>query len=351
MLILVGVTVTVALKGGLFETAKKAAGDTEKEKVKEQQLASGRVQIDGLWYNSTEDYANNNPVLPDRWTKIEKPEGWTSDKVTAIQDENNNIVPLPNGFQVSLVEGEQEVEKGLVITDGENEFVWIPVSTTFTTTYTSSSNRSEPTELTGTNSNTSAAYDSQTTLNYYYGMKSETTPFYSYPTTDAEKANANNDFAYVGHYNEMVASVNKYHGFYIGRYETTINSNNEVGSKYNTTVLTADKSLPQTNNRSSLWWGLYYAQRNSNVAGNGTTVQTNMIWGQQWQAMLAFLDTETTQSTSKISGSQSGVLKSAEATYDNNKKDVMNNIYDLRRNVFEWTAEAVYTDVRAGRGR
>ena len=36
MLILVGVTVTVALNGGLFQTAKKAAQDTEKARIQEE---------------------------------------------------------------------------------------------------------------------------------------------------------------------------------------------------------------------------------------------------------------------------------------------------------------------------
>ncbi len=56
MLILVTVTITVALKGELFNTAKQAKTETENKINEEQNLASGKVEIDGKWYNSIEEY-------------------------------------------------------------------------------------------------------------------------------------------------------------------------------------------------------------------------------------------------------------------------------------------------------
>ena len=61
MLILVGVSVTVALNGGLFSTSKQAKIDTKREREKEEELSDGRVKIDDTWYDSLEDYINNNP--------------------------------------------------------------------------------------------------------------------------------------------------------------------------------------------------------------------------------------------------------------------------------------------------
>ena len=46
MLILVGVSVTVALNGGLFDTAEKAATNTEEALVQENRLDSGNVLIE-----------------------------------------------------------------------------------------------------------------------------------------------------------------------------------------------------------------------------------------------------------------------------------------------------------------
>lgn len=46
MLILVGVSITVALQGGLFTTAKDAANNTVEARDAELNLSSGKVTID-----------------------------------------------------------------------------------------------------------------------------------------------------------------------------------------------------------------------------------------------------------------------------------------------------------------
>lgn len=59
MLILVGVSVTVALQGGLFDTAKDAANNTEEAAEAENDLSSGYINVDGTRYEIT-DYATND---------------------------------------------------------------------------------------------------------------------------------------------------------------------------------------------------------------------------------------------------------------------------------------------------
>ena len=350
MLILVGVTVTVALNGGLFTTAKEAAKGTETERNKEIALSGEEVEIDGIVYASMEDYLNNNPKLPDDWTVAtdeERIAAWPTEtvkneNVTAIKEQTTNkIIPLPKGFQVSLVEGENTIEKGVVIKDSKgNEFVWIPVSQDLVNPY----DDSEPKELTSTWSSSTLdpkpKYDSQEILTELYGMKDESTPFYNYTT----------DFAYSTHYEEMVASVNKYDGFYIGRYETTIDKNNEIGTKADTTVLTADKSIPQTNDKETRWYGLYNIQRNSNVIGNNDYIQTNMIWGQQWYKMIKYFDSRKINYSAWGKSTQGAVVKSAESTNASGKKDEIYNIYDLRTNGSDWTAESRSPNNRTVRG-
>ena len=65
MLILVGVTVTVAINGGLFSQAKKTAKGYQQEALNE---ANETVVVDGVEYASVEDYMNGNRVY--------KPDGW-----------------------------------------------------------------------------------------------------------------------------------------------------------------------------------------------------------------------------------------------------------------------------------
>lgn len=58
MLILVGVSVTFALNGGLFDAANQAKDQTNEKLVEENKLDSGNVIIDGTEVNIV-DYANS----------------------------------------------------------------------------------------------------------------------------------------------------------------------------------------------------------------------------------------------------------------------------------------------------
>ncbi len=96
MLILVGVSVTVALNGGLFTTAKEAAEGTASKRNEELELSSGKVEINGEWYNSIDEYvkggSSNNPEDP---TEPENPTGYTAysigDEVT-VGGENFYVI-------------------------------------------------------------------------------------------------------------------------------------------------------------------------------------------------------------------------------------------------------------------
>lgn len=275
------------------------------------------------------------------WVETKKPTEWGTNNNIKAMSNGTDIIPLPTGYTISTNEGENEIKKGLVIKDSNNnEFVWIPVSKDFDKTYTRDSEIVEPKELINTNDLDyiyTYTNESQDKLDKYYGIG-----YYDYPETEQEKSNINNKFAYIPHYEEMVDSVNKYNGFYVGRYETTIDEEGNIGSKVNTKVLTANDTLFTDENGTIYpyrWWGLYDAQRNTDsIIGNNDYVQTNMMSGQQWDAMLIFIGEE--DADSMISGTQESVLKSAEAIYDKNEKDIMKNIYDLRRNVREFTGEA-----------
>lgn len=279
------------------------------------------------------------------WEQAERPAEWDNDKIIAVTD-GTNIVPLPEGYEISSTRGEDTIENGLVVKDSYgNEFVWIPITEDFVNSYNYSSNYSEPKEITTIYSKSGEPYDSQGTLDYLYGEG-----YYNYEE----------DFAYNAHYAEMVESVNKYNGFYIGRYETTINDDGNIGSKYNTEVLTSNKILKEGTNSATQepyyyrWWGLYNAQRNSNAAGNNDYIQTNMIWGQQWDAMVDYFESTNISSPSSGLPTQRSVLKSGQQVYSNNNKDITGNVYDLRNNAYDWTAENYYntstSDWRVTRG-
>ncbi|MBO5413095.1 MAG: hypothetical protein J6A29_02100, partial [Clostridia bacterium] len=61
MLILVAVTITTVINGGLFEKAGKAVGETQNAINKEQELSNGRIQVNGVWYDSIDSFLKGIP--------------------------------------------------------------------------------------------------------------------------------------------------------------------------------------------------------------------------------------------------------------------------------------------------
>ena len=165
---------------------------------------------------------------------------------------------------------------------------------------------------------------------------------------------------YQEEYNKMVKSVSEYGGFYIGRYEMSINATSKnAESKYGAT--SANASDTDTNQ----WYGLYnkaktYApEKNSDNTENASQkVVSSMIWGSQYDAMLKWMKGNKINATSSSPTDLSIGTTSKNTTRvtggANNgqtvSKDKLSNIYDLLGNSREWTQEAYGTDYRVYRG-
>ena len=388
MLILVGVTVTVAINGGLFEKSKEAAKGTEIGREKEEltsaiatayNVETGKVDKTKLkdalgtgWslaegdtapYTVTSPKGNkftvsadgtieytgkggdDNPPsgddVPSTYTETiaDLPEtvgvikykdletvansdiktAVDAGKITAVLKEGEYIAPIPTGFEVSTVSGENRISGGLVIKEGANEYVFIPCTEE---NYT----EEDLGPLTGTGGD---SYDSQEQLNNYYGEN-----YYDYA----------NDFNYAQDKTDIETSINKYKGFYVGRYETTIN-NGTIGSQKGATVLTADTKLP--NDKYYRWYGLYKAQKD--LYENNSNVFSSMITSKEWNTIMTFTgygDAKRATSTYTTKPDLSGsAYKGRTDTYDLTK-----NIYDLAGNVLECTLTAYSANGRVGRG-
>ena len=134
-------------------------------------------------------------------------------------------------------------------------------------------------------------------------------------------------------YEEMIASLEKYKGFYIGRYELTAN-----GEKTGAT---------QTDD----WYTLY---KNCTTLASGTKVKTRMIWGLQWDATCNWLATSEFDITdSSTWGNYKDNTADGHGTKQNtgfSENWKANNIYDFAGNCDEFTQEASDTSGRASRG-
>ena len=145
-------------------------------------------------------------------------------------------------------------------------------------------------------------------------------------------------------YNAMIASVLKYKGFYVARYEAGLDkTTNEVvfknASVEANNVTTADAS----NRETSSWYGLYKKIKTFTTASD--KVVSNMIWGSQYDAMMNWM-----AKNGKTVGDSNSSNANNSYTTGSKSTDVVNNVYDLYGCHREWTLEAYFSYGRARRG-
>ena len=307
-----------------------------------------RVNIDEDG-NVTVTYGGENTGT----TKMLKP----GDKATKTQkdnyeDESGKKATIPQGFKVSSED--HEIDTGLVVEapDG-SEFVWIPVEKAIAENEASGGTTKsmavkDPTDENNYRgilydfSGTSSSVMTGCTTNNFENNTSYREP--AYLTSNNGDANSAN----VGRvtlerlkaeYKAMIENVAKYGGFYVGRYETSINGKT-VQSKKNQTAM--DSSVGSGNT----WWGLYEKQKNyASSNGINSVVGSTMIWGSQYDAILNWV--LTGKDASKVTASS---IQHPKTKTGITEDDVMNNIYDLGNNLCEWSLEADGTEKRVGRG-
>lgn len=291
---------------------------------------------------------------------------------------NNGTAKIPEGF--AIVPGLDDVSKGLVISDVENDtgdvgnqFVWIPVDKntlcvggiegkevaeiasgenyrgvfydfdgTTSKREDSSKSHREPDVVTGSSG---SDYDNDTEYldimnNILKNVDDNFTGF-----TNAE------DFkSYMQiEYNNIINSIKTNGGFYIGRYESSLSSSNATTDGATGTIQSKRNVLPVDASKSgaNMWYGLYAKQKEFASTLEGTNVKSTMIYGSMYDAVMNWAlsdenekDKVTDISTKRGSKQPTGTLES----------DKIKNIYDLGNNMRELTAEASYTDGRVLRG-
>ena len=306
---------------------------------------------------------SNNPIIPKGYIPIDTDTSKWGDGSTA---------PTQN-----------DVDHGLVISDEKgNEWVWIPVPDV--TLMCDTSNTIEYT-LYGTENVTTKLYSKpiqivteSESINPYkdnelyaaprvisgttggcrepdlvikrytggdaYDIKEE-----NYKTTLGFESSEQMAEAFVASYKEMVESIQKYGGFYIGRYELSA----EGVQKDKATLTETD------------WYELYKHCKELNASEKA---EAQMIWGCQWDMACKFIGTKGEQksvvdsrswgnyrdSTSPANtgnyGKDSYGFSGEKRNTGSNEAWKANNIYDLAGNCTEWTQEAIGDNSRLARG-
>ena len=267
------------------------------------------------------------------------------EETTTIEDDNGKEVTIPKDFSVHP-DSNTVVDEGIIITDGTNEFVWVPVddpSTMF---------EEKTATLTGVTTQTSIysklRVRSSDSSSYSPGApgtsgirepdvlsNNDTDPQYYQDVLGFESTKAMAD-SMVAEYKAMSESIKKYHGFWIGRYELT--GTTEKPTVKSGDVLTAAEA--------GKWYGLYKACQN--VIRNNTDVKSTMIYGCQWDETMSWLSRNgyNTNTDSSAWGNYSG----SPINTGSNTKYKANEIFDLAGNYFDWTQEAYSTYYRVSRG-
>ena len=369
LLILAGVSISLLLdENGIIKKSKDARREYGQAKANEQEDLSNlsdmideataeptpKVNVNTkAGENSTingKKGNSNNPTIPAGYIPINtETSNWGNGKDAPSQD---------------------SVKHGLVIKDEKNnEWVWVPVpdvtvmcDTSNTTEYTlcgtsgetavktklyskseiiSGQTRTEPGKtsyrepdlVVGSNG---TSYDVKDT--YYKTILGEN-------GTKEELAQL-----FVDEYKEMIESIKKYGGFYIGRYELS-----EVGVQKNQPTITKIN-----------WYDSYKKCQELKASEK---VKTEMIWGCQWDATCNFIANKGEKKNitdSRTWGNYNNSEDKAAVVVTENGVEVnkfgvkqntgyseywkANNIYDFAGNCSEWTQEATKTAYRENRG-
>ena len=275
-----------------------------------------------------------------------------------IKEVREGNIPIPEGY--NYIKGDKI--GGAVITDaasGEekvgNEFVWVPVDTLRDMAVpTSGSEANENTNYRGVLYNWYTDVTGNTAYAWSADSTSNREPANLISSYDSKSKNSSwTSTLYQEEYNKMIKSVSQYGGFYVGRYEMSLNSETKnAESKYGAT--SADASDADTKQ----WYGLYNKAKTYAPENASQKVVSSMIWGSQYDAMLKWMKGNNINVTSSsptdlsIGTTSRNTTRVTGGPNDGQtvSKDKLSNIYDLLGNSYEWTQEAYNDADRVSRG-
>jgi len=265
-------------------------------------------------------------VTNERLTMIDTPKSGS-----VYEDADGDEVVLPFGFSVD--DNNNIISKGLVIKDNYgNEFVWVPVKG-------------------GVKENC-----------YTYKNDEYKTVYYSRYLNNGSKCDVvKSDSLPVGVKSDA-DQINKYLGFYVGRYETSFSYNNNnplpVINRSKSVNLEFGYQFSKSENNGILWNNINYqdakriAEEMYKEYNYDSTIKTGLINGIEWDTLLKWIhsndDTYNMIYDSRSWGNfNNSILPAINDNYEKNKLKPSGsnenwkvlNIYDLAGNLGEWTSE------------
>ena len=323
------------------------------------------------------------------------------DQANLLMDKIDEIdaqaIPIPEGFEISKIPGENRIDKGLVIykTEGEiienwtadtnsdgvydvqeqyDQFVWIPVENpndmfmcqgkTADTqcdivliddvpTCTKMIHTSTRTLMAGKlyATNVEENFDAELVTQIYSddsGLR-EPDNLTSVNTSGVIIDKETDLTPTQSEYNNIVESVIKNKGFWVGRYETTGMENTDTADGTNIKVRAG-----QTEGRDTITWYRMYLQQKNYAIKNNLTVTSTMMLGAAYDQVMLTVNGKPNGATPSVAFDVTtvgaGRTESSSIETGMNVVDKVYNIYDLESGRSEWTIEAYNIDCRVIRG-
>ena len=378
LLILAGVSLNLVIGNeGILTRSKEAANKYGKQAENEQQGLNDIETWLGEQFGDGTDSGEDKGVIKVPVNTKATKNGTIDGKEPNI---NNPIIPKGytpiNAGSATWGDGnsspaQSSIDNGLVIKDdNNNEWVWIPVEASTLSNMYATSTKENGETISGDVGVTTKMYTKTTTIGktgdtVTISRSTPNTTDYREPDlvvgSDSTSYDENESYyktilgydspkamaeAFTTDYANMIASIQKYGGFYIGRYELS-----------NEGVQKGKETLTYTN-----WYNLYQKCTTLNASDK---VESKMIWGIQWDLACDFISKKgeqksitnsTTWGNYPDSTGNAAVMDGETKKYGSKQVTgyseywKANNIYDLAGNCTEWTQEANDTNYRASRG-
>ena len=360
-------------------------------------LVTNNQKTNSLEAQNEKSVANTQEAVENNNAKKQQVKEYTEEHVNKVQDASGDTVPVPKGYVGSKAAGENEIDTGYVIYEGEeevndtnvveakktrNQYVWVPVYDT-SKFYGKDSNGKLWGKIYNFSTSTSSSYDQVTGTapnnwsesNGIMKISSKTSyrepdvvPKSSSRVYDGDSrlkklgigAETTQEFLMQleKEFTNMIKSVEKYGGFYIGRYETgDLGKDVAVVRRMNTDI------------NYQTWYTMY--EKCKKLKGSNKNVQTGMIWGNQYDRTLMWLIESGNKTKEQVieDSKDWGNYENTTLEYEDSSGSIVtkttptriptgsseftkaNNIYDLSGNVYDWTLEASSNSNRISRRR
>ena len=355
LLILAGVAIAMLSgQNGILKRAADAKTETEQAQENEAEYLE---DYEDLINEST----GNLGKVKDYKNKI------IEGKKAKLQDDNGETIVVPVGFKIKE-DSPTEVKKGIVVVAPDNsEFVWVPVKD-INTMYGTDANGKKTGKLYNFTANGHTALNWEETNGKMKWISATNYRESDYLSEDGDASSDGIDLLkelvkldgatneeilnkwkeqLQNEFDEMIKYVGKNKGFYVGRYETSLNSANNAQSISGATSATGAEDSANT------WYGLYQKDKEYSTKNNLTNVVgSSMIWGSQYDQMMIWMQGNgikvNLETPTDLDGTTTS--KNTARTTGREPNDKLNNIYDLLGNSYEWTLEARNTNSRTHRG-